>query len=327
MASRSSRASASSAAARALATTASASARLSTRGVDRPFGFAFPLAPGAPFDGELLFEPGDVVSGPVAVLLGSAPRLVEGRELELAGLGVVVGLLLEPLAVEGRAHDAQAEQPPVGPGGVQHRGEQGQVGALRGLVDPPLRVAGVPEGEDPLDLGPVAEPGHGPVPEPGVDVEGSAQLLAGRARGETLLPEAGQGSQHGREVDGVEVSQHVGGGVEERDQQQFGDGERPGGLEHGVVADGHAYTPALVRSVCEELRVSTAGDGDVVDLTERAQQVVDSSGIGEGLCTVFVAHSTCGVTTIECEPGCNADFNAVLEDAGAAGPAMGAQRP
>jgi len=59
--------------------------------------------------------------------------------------------------------------------------------------------------------------------------------------------------------------------------------------------------------------VSTAGDGDVVDLTARAQQIVDGSGIGEGLCTVFVAHSTCGVTTIECEPGCNADFNAVLE--------------
>ena len=28
---------------------------------------------------------------------------------------------------------------------------------------------------------------------------------------------------------------------------------------------------------------------------------------------MFVAHSTCGVTTIEYEPGCNADLNAVLE--------------
>jgi secondary thiamine-phosphate synthase enzyme len=66
--------------------------------------------------------------------------------------------------------------------------------------------------------------------------------------------------------------------------------------------------------VCEELRVSTRGDDDVVDLTDRAQQVVDRAGIGEGLCTVFVAHSTCGVTTIECEPGANADFHAVLEE-------------
>jgi secondary thiamine-phosphate synthase enzyme len=68
-----------------------------------------------------------------------------------------------------------------------------------------------------------------------------------------------------------------------------------------------------VRSVCEELRVSTGGDDDVVDLTERAQQVVDGAGIGEGLCTIFVAHSTCGVTTIECEPGANADLHTVLD--------------
>jgi secondary thiamine-phosphate synthase enzyme len=69
-----------------------------------------------------------------------------------------------------------------------------------------------------------------------------------------------------------------------------------------------------VRSLCEELRISTGGNGEVVDLTDRAQQVVDAARIGEGLCTVFVAHSTCGVTTIECEPGCNADFNTVLEE-------------
>ena len=29
--------------------------------------------------------------------------------------------------------------------------------------------------------------------------------------------------------------------------------------------------------------------------------------------TVFVAHSTCGVTTIEFEPGCNADLATVME--------------
>ncbi len=60
--------------------------------------------------------------------------------------------------------------------------------------------------------------------------------------------------------------------------------------------------------------MSTAGDGDVIDLTEQAQRVVDRVGLTEGLCTVFVAHSTCAVTTIECEPGANADFNAVLEE-------------
>ena len=63
-----------------------------------------------------------------------------------------------------------------------------------------------------------------------------------------------------------------------------------------------------------ELSISTRGDGEVVDLTERAQQIVEDAGMRDGLCTVFVAHSTCGVTTIECEPGANADLNTVLEE-------------
>lgn len=68
-----------------------------------------------------------------------------------------------------------------------------------------------------------------------------------------------------------------------------------------------------MRSQAQELSLSTRGDGDVIDLTERAQDIVDAAGLRDGLCTVFVAHSTCGVTTIECEPGCTADLNAVLE--------------
>ncbi|HEX4779015.1 MAG TPA: secondary thiamine-phosphate synthase enzyme YjbQ [Acidimicrobiia bacterium] len=63
----------------------------------------------------------------------------------------------------------------------------------------------------------------------------------------------------------------------------------------------------------EELTLETRGDGDVVDVTGDAQKVVDNSGLRDGLCTVFVAHSTCGMTTIEYEPGCNADLNEVLE--------------
>jgi secondary thiamine-phosphate synthase enzyme len=63
----------------------------------------------------------------------------------------------------------------------------------------------------------------------------------------------------------------------------------------------------------EELTIDTRGDGEVIDLTGDAQRVVDTAGLRDGICTVFVAHSTCGVTTIEFEPGCNADLNNVLE--------------
>ncbi|HEX7520950.1 MAG TPA: secondary thiamine-phosphate synthase enzyme YjbQ [Acidimicrobiia bacterium] len=63
----------------------------------------------------------------------------------------------------------------------------------------------------------------------------------------------------------------------------------------------------------EELTLDTQGDGEVIDVTSDAQKAIDNAGLSDGLCTVFVAHSTCGMTTIECEPGCNADLNAVLE--------------
>jgi secondary thiamine-phosphate synthase enzyme len=63
----------------------------------------------------------------------------------------------------------------------------------------------------------------------------------------------------------------------------------------------------------EELTLETHGDGDILDVTSYAQKAVDNAGLSDGLCTVFVAHSTCGMTTIECEPGCNADLNTVLE--------------
>ncbi len=63
----------------------------------------------------------------------------------------------------------------------------------------------------------------------------------------------------------------------------------------------------------EEMTLETLGDGDVIDVTSYAQKAIDNAGLRDGFCLVFVAHSTCAVTTIECEPGCNADLNRVME--------------
>jgi secondary thiamine-phosphate synthase enzyme len=68
-----------------------------------------------------------------------------------------------------------------------------------------------------------------------------------------------------------------------------------------------------MRSWHEDFTLETTGDGEVHDVTGLAQKSIANSGCRDGLCTVFVAHSTCGVTTIEYEPGCNADLNRVLE--------------
>jgi secondary thiamine-phosphate synthase enzyme len=62
-----------------------------------------------------------------------------------------------------------------------------------------------------------------------------------------------------------------------------------------------------------ELRFSTKGDGDVVDITEGVLQVAQASGVPDGVVSVFVPGSTAAVTTMEHEPGGVQDLRAALE--------------
>jgi secondary thiamine-phosphate synthase enzyme len=62
-----------------------------------------------------------------------------------------------------------------------------------------------------------------------------------------------------------------------------------------------------------QLRFSTEGDGDVIDLTEGVQSVLESSGLEHGLVSVFVPGSTAAVTAMEHEPGGVQDLRATLE--------------
>jgi secondary thiamine-phosphate synthase enzyme len=62
-----------------------------------------------------------------------------------------------------------------------------------------------------------------------------------------------------------------------------------------------------------ELRFSTRGDGDVIDLTEGVLEVVRSSGIEEGVVSVFVPGSTAAVTTMEYERGGIRDLRETLD--------------
>jgi len=65
--------------------------------------------------------------------------------------------------------------------------------------------------------------------------------------------------------------------------------------------------------VTKEVRVQTRGECDIVDLTERVQEAVGSSGLKDGVVTVFVGGSTAAITTIEYEPGLLQDLPAALE--------------
>lgn len=59
----------------------------------------------------------------------------------------------------------------------------------------------------------------------------------------------------------------------------------------------------MARTATADILVKTRGEVHVVDLTSEVRRRVRESGVRAGLACVFVAHSTCAVTTIEYEPG------------------------
>jgi secondary thiamine-phosphate synthase enzyme len=63
----------------------------------------------------------------------------------------------------------------------------------------------------------------------------------------------------------------------------------------------------------EQLRFSTQGDGDAVDITHRVARVLHASGVDHGVASVFVPGSTAAITTMEHEPGGINDLREALE--------------
>ncbi|HEY8000890.1 MAG: secondary thiamine-phosphate synthase enzyme YjbQ [Vicinamibacteria bacterium] len=62
-----------------------------------------------------------------------------------------------------------------------------------------------------------------------------------------------------------------------------------------------------------EIRVSTAGDADVIDISGELARAVAASGVSEGQATAFVRGSTAAITTMEFEPGGVHDLRQMLE--------------
>ncbi len=63
----------------------------------------------------------------------------------------------------------------------------------------------------------------------------------------------------------------------------------------------------------ERIQIQTRGNCDIIDITGQVREAVRNSGIKDGTVTVFVAHSTCGISTVEYEPGLIADLQALFE--------------
>jgi secondary thiamine-phosphate synthase enzyme len=63
----------------------------------------------------------------------------------------------------------------------------------------------------------------------------------------------------------------------------------------------------------QELRFRTHREGEIVDITDEIQGIVESSKLENGVVTSFVPGSTGALTTIEYEPGLLVDFPLALQ--------------
>ncbi|MFQ5931413.1 MAG: secondary thiamine-phosphate synthase enzyme YjbQ [Nitrospiraceae bacterium] len=61
------------------------------------------------------------------------------------------------------------------------------------------------------------------------------------------------------------------------------------------------------------LQVSMKGGCQIENITTRVQQALTNTGIGSGIATVFVKHTTASVMIIEDEPGIRADTGALWD--------------
>ncbi len=63
----------------------------------------------------------------------------------------------------------------------------------------------------------------------------------------------------------------------------------------------------------EEIHLQTQGEDDIIDITEKIENIVNTSKIMNGIACLFVVGSTGALTTIEYEPGLKKDLPRALE--------------
>ena len=68
-----------------------------------------------------------------------------------------------------------------------------------------------------------------------------------------------------------------------------------------------------MRVVTEKLKLKPTIEPKMLDITKEVQSILDASGLKEGQALVFVPGSTAAVTTIEYEPGLQADFREAMD--------------
>jgi len=56
------------------------------------------------------------------------------------------------------------------------------------------------------------------------------------------------------------------------------------------------------------INLTTNGNCDIVDITEKVENLINEAGFSEGNVLIFASGSTAGITTIEFEPGLRKDY-------------------
>jgi secondary thiamine-phosphate synthase enzyme len=64
----------------------------------------------------------------------------------------------------------------------------------------------------------------------------------------------------------------------------------------------------------KSISLSTRGDTDIIDITDKVSRLIEESEIKSGVVTIFVPGSTGGLTTVEYEPGLIKDLKEVFEE-------------
>jgi secondary thiamine-phosphate synthase enzyme len=72
--------------------------------------------------------------------------------------------------------------------------------------------------------------------------------------------------------------------------------------------------------ITREIQVKTKVRNELIDITPQVQEVVEESGIAEGICVIVVPHTTAGVTVNEnADPSVKADIITKLDELAPAG--------
>ncbi|MCM8796045.1 MAG: secondary thiamine-phosphate synthase enzyme YjbQ [Candidatus Omnitrophica bacterium] len=68
-----------------------------------------------------------------------------------------------------------------------------------------------------------------------------------------------------------------------------------------------------MRIINQKIILNTQGNPDLIDITGKIKELLESTGLKKGNITIFVVGSTAGITTFEYEPGMIKDMEELYE--------------